>query len=68
MHSGQVCAAGSRIFVQETIYDKFVEIFKGAAGSFKLGDGFDPTVNQGPLVSQTQLEVIFLTPNESGVL
>lgn len=56
MHSGQVCAAGSRIFVQEGIYDKFVEIFKGAAQSFKRGDGFDPSVNQGPLVSQTQLE------------
>ncbi|EKM54307.1 uncharacterized protein PHACADRAFT_258086 [Phanerochaete carnosa HHB-10118-sp] len=56
MHSGQVCAAGSRIFVQEGIYDKFVEIFKGAAQSFKRGDNFDASVNQGPLVSQTQLE------------
>ena len=56
MHNGQMCAAGTRIFVQEGIYDKFVEIFKGAAQSFKRGDGFDPSVNQGPLVSQTQLE------------
>ena len=57
MHSGQVCAAGSRVFVQEGIYDKFVEVFKGAAASFKLGDGFDPSTNQGPLVSKTQLDV-----------
>ena len=56
MHNGQVCAAGSRIFVQEGIYDKFVEIFKGAAQSFKLGGGFDPSVNQGPLISKVQLD------------
>ena len=41
MHSGQVCAAGSRVFVQEGIYDKFVEVFKGTAASFKFGDGLD---------------------------
>ena len=56
MHSGQVCAAGSRIFVQEGIYDQFVEIFKGVAQSFKRGNGFDPATSQGPLISQVQLE------------
>ena len=37
MHSGQVCAAGSRIFVQESIYDEFVKNLAGAAKSFKTG-------------------------------
>ena len=57
LHSGQVCAAGSRIFVQETIYDKFVETFKGIAASFKRGDGFDPTTTQTAVVSKVQLDV-----------
>ena len=44
--------------------DKFIEFFKGAAASFKLGDGFDPPTNQGPLVSKTQLNVraLFTAP------
>jgi len=56
MHQGQVCCAGSRIFVQEGIYDAFLEAFKAATRSFKFGDGFDPSNTHGPLVSQTQLE------------
>ena len=57
MHSGQVCAAGSRIFVQEGIYDKFMEAFVGAAQTLQPGDGFDPNTSHGPLISETQLQV-----------
>ena len=56
-HSGQICIAGSRIFVQEGIYDRFIQTFTAVAQSFKFGDGFDPESNQGPLISETQMKV-----------
>jgi aldehyde dehydrogenase (NAD+) len=56
-HSGQMCAAGSRIFVQEGIYDKFVQAFATAAASIKQGDGFHHATDQGPVVSKVQLDV-----------
>lgn len=55
-HSGQICAAGSRIFVQEGIYDTFLQALAGAAASIVHGDGFRAGTQQGPVVSQTQLE------------
>lgn len=58
MHNGQVCAAGTRIFVQEGIYDAFLQAFQGATATLKSGDNFDSNNFNGPLVSQTQLEVI----------
>jgi aldehyde dehydrogenase (NAD+) len=52
-----VCSAGSRIYVQEGIYDEFLERFKALSQSKKLGDPFDPETNQGPQVSRIHLEV-----------
>ena len=56
---GQVCTAGSRIFVQEGIYDRFLEQFtlvaKALAGAY--GDPFAAGVEHGPQVSQAQYEV-----------
>jgi aldehyde dehydrogenase (NAD+) len=51
---GQACCAGSRIFVQEGIYDKFLEAFAKASKSIKIGDPFATEVNQGPQVSELQ--------------
>lgn len=48
---GEVCVAGSRIFVQEGIYDEFVRQAAETAKNWKVGDIFDPTVKQGPQVS-----------------
>lgn len=56
-HSGQMCAAGSRIFVQEGIYDKFLQHFTAAAQSIRQGDGFDTNTDQGPIISKNQLDV-----------
>lgn len=70
-HSGQMCVAGSRIFVQEGIYDRFIQAFTAIARSFRLGDGFDPDTNQGPLISDIQLKVSvydFSTASSSGSL
>ena len=49
---GQCCCAGTRIFVQEDIYDKFLEAFKKRAMANKVGDPFHEETFQGPQVSQ----------------
>lgn len=43
--------------MQEGIYDRLVPILVGATKSLTLGDGFNPTVVAGPLISQIQLDV-----------
>ncbi|HKY89869.1 MAG TPA: aldehyde dehydrogenase family protein [Nevskiaceae bacterium] len=53
---GQACCAGSRLFVQEKVYDKVVQGVADLARKIKVGPGLDPTTEMGPLVSQTQLD------------
>lgn len=55
-NQGQVCCAGSRLFVQEKVFDKVVEGVAKIGREMKIGPGLDPTTQMGPLVSQTQLE------------
>jgi aldehyde dehydrogenase (NAD+) len=55
---GQTCCAGSRIYVQEGIYDKFLEAFKKRAAANAVGDPFDQNTFQGPQVSQLQFDRI----------
>ena len=55
---GQCCCAGSRIYVQEGIYDKFVERFKARAQKNQVGDPFAKDTFQGPQVSQLQYDRI----------
>jgi aldehyde dehydrogenase (NAD+) len=55
---GQACCAGSRVYVQESIYDKFLEKITAKAKSIKLGDPFALDSYQGPQVSQTQFDRI----------
>lgn len=55
---GQCCCAGSRIYVQSGIYDKFVERFKARALANKVGDPFAADTFQGPQVSQLQYDRI----------
>ncbi len=52
---GQCCVAGSRLFVQEDHFDEVVAGVTDIAKSIKLGDGFDPETQMGPLVSDEQL-------------
>jgi phenylacetaldehyde dehydrogenase len=51
---GQCCNAGSRLFVQEKIFDKVVSGIAANAEKIKLGVGMDPATEMGPLVSQVQ--------------
>lgn len=55
---GQCCCAGSRVYVQDGIYDKFVERFKARAQQNKVGDPFKGDTFQGPQVSQIQYDRI----------
>lgn len=55
---GQCCCAGSRVYVQEGIYDKFVARFKERAAANKVGDPFKEDTFQGPQVSQLQYDRI----------
>jgi aldehyde dehydrogenase (NAD+) len=53
---GQVCTAGSRVFVHEDIYDAFVEKFKAKAGSIRVGDPLLSQSEHGPLVDKIQYD------------
>jgi len=55
---GQCCCAGSRVYVQSGIYDKFVQRFKERAVANKVGDPFAADTFQGPQVSQLQYDRI----------
>jgi aldehyde dehydrogenase (NAD+) len=55
-NQGQSCCAGSRVFVEETIYDQFVEKSVTRARKRRVGDPFDLSTDQGPLVDQVQFE------------
>jgi betaine-aldehyde dehydrogenase len=56
--SGQVCSAGSRILVEESIYDRFVERFVERAKKIKVGPGDVAETEMGPLVSKEHLEKV----------
>lgn len=58
MNSGQVCLAGSRILVQRSIMDEFVERFKQAASELVVGDPQDAKTNMGPVVSSEHYEKV----------
>ena len=57
-NQGQVCCAGSRVFVQEGIYDKFMEAAVKAFNSVNVGDPLDPNTQMGAQVDQGQLRKI----------
>jgi aldehyde dehydrogenase (NAD+) len=54
-NSGQICIAGSRLFVERSVHDEFVARLAAYAESLKIGDGIDPATEIGPLVSEKQL-------------
>ncbi len=57
-NQGQVCCAGSRIFLAEEIKDEFLERFKTKAGKIKVGDPMNKETLMGPQVSEEQLNRI----------
>ncbi len=53
---GQCCCAGSRLYVEQSIFDQVVEGVSEQARKIKVGHGFDPETSMGPLVSEEQLK------------
>jgi len=51
VHSGQVCSAGARLVVEESIHDRFVDELVRRAEQIRLGGPFDDTAETGPLIS-----------------
>jgi aldehyde dehydrogenase (NAD+) len=56
VNQGQSCCAGSRVFVEEKIYDAFIEKSVARARKRRVGDPLDPRTDQGPQVSQSQFD------------
>ncbi|MDX2269908.1 MAG: aldehyde dehydrogenase family protein [Bryobacter sp.] len=58
LNQGQVCTAGSRLLVEEPIYEEFLALLVDRAHRLRLGDPRDPNVDLGPLVSAKQKEKV----------
>jgi phenylacetaldehyde dehydrogenase len=56
LHSGQICAAGSRLYVQRSVFDQVVGGIAEIARGLKVGPGSDPTTQIGPIISERQLD------------
>ncbi|MEJ8765729.1 betaine-aldehyde dehydrogenase [Oceanobacillus sp. HCA-5259] len=57
-HAGQICSAGTRIIVEESIHDTFVDALTQRVKKIKLGNGFDETTQMGPLISEEHLKKV----------
>lgn len=56
--SGQRCTAASRLIVHEKVYDRFLDMFLGAARKLKVGNGHDPGTHMGPVINEAQMEKV----------
>nr|WP_134704322.1 aldehyde dehydrogenase family protein [Ammoniphilus sp. YIM 78166] len=57
-NQGQVCAAGSRLLLEESIHDRFLERLAERAQHIRVGPGTDPQTEMGPLISQAHMEKV----------
>lgn len=57
-NQGQCCCAGSRVFVEDSIHDQFIERMAELNVSRRMGNPFDPATEQGPQVDQAQFDTI----------
>ncbi len=67
---GQCCCAGSRLYVEQKIYDEVIAGISDEASKIKIGRGLDPDTDMGPLVSDEQLERVtsfFQSSDKEGV-
>src|SRR6195256_444413 len=56
--TGQRCTAASRVVVHQKVYRSFLDRFVGRARALRVGDGLDPAIQMGPLVSDGQLRTV----------
>jgi succinate-semialdehyde dehydrogenase / glutarate-semialdehyde dehydrogenase len=57
-NAGQTCVCANRIYAQAGIFDAFVEKLADKAKAIKVGNGFEPGVNQGPLIDDAAIEKV----------
>ncbi|MDM5333120.1 aldehyde dehydrogenase family protein [Ureibacillus composti] len=57
-NQGQVCSAGSRLILQESLYDRFIPELVKRAQTIRVGDGTDPDTEMGPLISKPHMEKV----------
>ncbi len=57
-NQGEVCSAGSRLFLQESVYDQFMDKLVGQVGKMKVGDPTDPSTQVGALISEEHLNKV----------
>ncbi|MGV3527170.1 MAG: betaine-aldehyde dehydrogenase [Candidatus Sericytochromatia bacterium] len=57
-NQGQICTAGARLFVQDSVYDAFMEKFLSRIGSLRVGDPTQNTTQVGAIVSQEQFDKV----------
>jgi acyl-CoA reductase-like NAD-dependent aldehyde dehydrogenase len=66
--AGQECIAGSRLFVEQAVYDQVLEGLTAEAQKIRIGNGFTPKVHIGPLISERQLQRVsdYIASGKSG--
>ena len=57
-NKGEVCAAGSRLFLEQSIHDEFMSKLTDRVKTFKVGDPMDKTTRMGPVVSKAQMDTV----------
>ncbi len=57
-NSGQTCISANRIYIQDTIYDPFLERLADAASGLTVGRGLDPATKIGPLIERAAIEKV----------
>ncbi len=57
-NAGQTCVCANRIYVQDSVYDQFVEKFAAKVRAVKVGNGFEEGVSQGPLIEDAAVEKV----------
>ena len=57
-NAGQTCVCANRIYVQDAVYEAFVQKFAAKVGALKVGNGFEDGVLQGPLIEEAAVEKV----------
>lgn len=57
-NAGQTCVCANRLYVQDAVYDEFVQKFAHKVKALKVGNGFDEGVMQGPLIEPAAIEKV----------
>jgi betaine-aldehyde dehydrogenase len=68
-NAGQVCSAGSRLVIERSLQDRFLERLVERAQKIRIGDGFDPATEMGPIISpvhRERVEAYIATGREEG--